>query len=48
MDEEGAAPPPMPKPAATSADALDLSKVTDPQLDRACDILRGVLVFERR
>jgi len=48
MDEEGAAPPPMPKPAATSADVLDLSKVTDPQLDRACDILRGVLVFERR
>ena len=31
------------------ADAeVDLDHVSDPQLDRACDMLRGILVFEKR
>ena len=47
MDEEGVAPPAV-KSTPTSADALDLNHVADPQLERACDMLRGVLVFERR
>ncbi len=27
---------------------VDLDKVADPQLDRACDMLRGILVFQKR
>ena len=27
---------------------LNLKNVADPQLDRACDMLRGILVFEAR
>lgn len=27
---------------------IDLDKVADPQLDRACDMLRGILVFQKR
>ena len=29
-------------------DAVDLNNVADPQLDRACDMLRGILVFQKR
>ena len=33
----------------TASDAeVDLDHVSDPQLDRACDMLRGILVFEKR
>ena len=29
-------------------DEIDLDHVADPQLDRACDMLRGILVFQKR
>ena len=34
------------KPAAE--EEVDLDQVADPQLDRACDMLRGILVFQKR
>ena len=33
--------------AAPAEEEIDLDHVTDPQLDRACDMLRGILVFEK-
>ena len=27
---------------------VDLDHVADPQLDRACDMLKGILVFQKR
>ena len=34
------------KPVAE--EEVDLDQVADPQLDRACDMLRGILVFQKR
>lgn len=47
VDEEGAEMA-VPSAAAAPEDAVDLDKVVDPQLDRACDMLRGILVFQKR
>ena len=41
----------LPLPAVPSKgveDPIDLKNVADPQLDRACDMLRGILVFQKR
>ena len=47
IDEEGAELPEL--PGGNPPDPLvDLDKVSDPQLDRACDVLRGILVFQER
>jgi carboxyl-terminal processing protease len=45
VDEEGAL---MPPDAAQAEEDVDLDDVTDPQLDRATDMLRGILTFEDR
>jgi carboxyl-terminal processing protease len=45
VDEEGAL---MPPDAAQAEEEVDLDDVTDPQLDRATDMLRGILTFEDR
>ena len=37
----------LPNAAAPAEEEIDLDHVTDPQLDRACDMLRGILVFEK-
>ena len=37
----------LPNAAASAEEEIDLDHVTDPQLDRACDMLRGILVFEK-
>lgn len=34
--------------AVPPAEEIDLKNVADPQLDRACDVLRGILAFEKR
>ncbi len=34
--------------APVPEEEIDLDNVADPQLDRACDMLRGILVFEKR
>jgi carboxyl-terminal processing protease len=47
MPEDGEELPAVAAPANPETD-LDLEAVTDPQLDRACDMLRGILVFEKR
>ena len=46
VDDEGAAPPATNDPA--EAEPVASSKVTDPQLERACDMLRGILVYQKR
>ena len=33
---------------APAEEEVDLDQVADPQLDRACDMLRGILVFQKR
>jgi carboxyl-terminal processing protease len=45
VDEEGAV---MPPDATQAEEDVDLDDVTDPQLDRATDMLRGILTFEAR
>jgi len=45
-DEEGAAPPAASVPA--EAELLEDGDVSDPQLERACDMLRGILVYQKR
>jgi len=39
---------PVIRTAIESDEDLDLDQVADPQLDRACDMLRGILVFDNR
>ena len=46
VDEEGGGLPP--GPSSDGADALDLDNVSDPQLDRALDMLRGIMAFRKR
>ena len=38
----------LPSEPAEAPELVDLDQVTDPQLDRACDMLRGILAFQRR
>ncbi|MDD2519559.1 MAG: S41 family peptidase [Kiritimatiellae bacterium] len=45
VDEEGAEIPALP---ALPAEEVDLDNVTDPQLERAADMLRGILVYQKR
>ena len=47
VDDEGAAMPAAPK-AADEADGADGAKPSDPQLERAADMLRGLLAFHSR
>ncbi|NLG33973.1 MAG: S41 family peptidase [Lentisphaerae bacterium] len=47
VDEEGVEIPTVPAEEA-GEDELDLDHVADPQLERATDMLRGLLVFEKR
>ncbi len=39
---------PVLRTAIESTEEVDLDHVADPQLDRACDMLRGILVFQKR
>ena len=48
VDDEGAEIPALDLAGPAEADELDLENVADPQLDRACDMLRGILVFQKR
>lgn len=48
VDSEGAELPDLSSPNKPVAEELDLKNVADPQLDRACDMLRGILVFQNR
>ena len=45
-NDEGAELPAL--PAATLEEAVDLDNVSDPQLERATDMLRGILVYQKR
>lgn len=47
VDEEGGELG-LPSEPAEAPELVDLDQVTDPQLDRACDMLRGILAFQRR
>lgn len=47
VDNEGAEMD-LPTAPPEAAELVDLDNVTDPQLDRACDMLRGILVFQKR
>jgi carboxyl-terminal processing protease len=47
VDEEGAEIAVL-APAKTEPEPVDLDNVADPQLDRAADMLRGILVFQKR
>lgn len=38
----------LPSGPAPAEEEVDLDNVADPQLDRACDMLRGILVFDKR
>lgn len=38
----------LPTPSVPSEPEVDLDNVTDPQLDRACDMLRGILTYQQR
>lgn len=46
VDEEGAEIPSL--PALPTEEAVDLDNVSDPQLERAADMLRGILVYQKR
>ena len=46
VDEEGTEIPSL--PALPTEDAVDLDNVSDPQLERAADMLRGILVYQKR
>jgi len=48
VDEEGVLLPGAPATPEAEVDLLDLDTVSDPQLDRALDLLRGILVFQNR
>ncbi|NCA82328.1 MAG: S41 family peptidase [Opitutae bacterium] len=48
VDQEGDEIPALVDPAKPEAEEIDLDNVADPQLDRACDMLRGILVFQKR
>lgn len=48
VDDEGAEIPALDLSGPAEAEELDLENVADPQLDRACDMLRGILVFQKR
>ena len=48
VDDEGAEMPELPDPDPDAEEPVDLDQVSDPQLDRACDMLRGILVFRKR
>ena len=48
VDNEGAELPGLPAGNEPADPLVDLDKVSDPQLDRACDMLRGILVFQER
>ena len=48
VDTEGDELPELSGPAKPEAEEIDLENVADPQLDRACDMLRGILVFQKR
>ncbi|MDR0993652.1 MAG: S41 family peptidase [Verrucomicrobiota bacterium] len=39
---------PVAGPDAVDAEDIDWQNVTDPQLERACDMLRGILVYQNR
>jgi carboxyl-terminal processing protease len=48
VDTEGAELPELPDSNKPETEEVDLKNVADPQLDRACDMLRGILVFHKR
>jgi carboxyl-terminal processing protease len=48
VDEEGVEIPTAPAPGVEAEEPVDLDNVPDPQLDRATDMLRGILVFQKR
>jgi carboxyl-terminal processing protease len=48
VDDEGAEIPALDLSGSAEAEEIDLKNVADPQLDRACDMLRGILVFQKR
>jgi carboxyl-terminal processing protease len=48
VDEEGAEIPQLPALGRIEDEPVDLDNVPDPQLDRATDMLRGILVFQKR
>ncbi len=48
VDTEGDELPVLSVPKKNEVEELDLKNVADPQLDRACDMLRGILVFQKR
>ncbi len=48
VDDEGAEIPALDLTGPAEAEEIDLKNVADPQLDRACDMLRGILVFQKR
>ena len=48
VDEDGAEIPVPAVPAGEEADALSPDEVSDPQLERAADLLRGLLVYQQR
>ena len=48
VDTEGEELPELSNPAKSEVEEIDLEAVADPQLDRACDMLRGILVFQKR
>lgn len=47
VDQEGEELP-TPRAPVQPEEEVDLDNVADPQLDRACDMLRGILVFQKR
>ena len=48
VDEEGTEIPLLAPAGKAEPELVDLDKVIDPQLDRAADMLRGILVFQGR
>ena len=46
VDDEGAEIPSL--PVLANEEAIDLDNVSDPQLERAADMLRGILVYQKR
>ena len=48
VDDEGAEIPALPAKSEETSELVDLDNVSDPQLERAADMLRGILVFQKR
>jgi carboxyl-terminal processing protease len=48
VDTDGEELPDLPGSAKSEEEAVDLENVVDPQLERASDMLRGILVFKKR